>query len=38
LTHVTYAVEKKKCLFKSITDELSFMLQKNGYPEIDMIL
>lgn len=38
LTHVTYAVEKKKCLFKNITDEMRFMLQKNGYPEIDMIL
>lgn len=38
LTHVTYAKERKKCLLNKIEDEVQFILQKNGYPEIDMIL
>lgn len=38
LTNISYAADRKKCLFKKIPDMLQFQLEKNGYPEIDMLL
>lgn len=38
LTHVSYTVKRKECLLKGISEMLQFQLEKNGYPQIDMIL
>lgn len=37
LTQISYAVDRKKCLFQKLPEMLQFQLEKNGYPEIDML-
>lgn len=38
LTNISYTVDRKKCLFKKVPETLQFQLEKNGYPQIDMLL